>query len=130
MAEDFTLRESIQLAITTEQLGQRFYEGLARKFAEDKIVSEVFAQLAEELRKAGELVEAIRVCRDGLTRHTNYPSARMTLGRALLDLGDLPAARLEFAAVLKGAPDNILAGRFLGECLEDVRDGDNPRFRR
>ena len=32
MAEDFTLRESIQLAVTTEQLGRRFYEGLARKF--------------------------------------------------------------------------------------------------
>jgi len=48
MAEDFTLRESIQLAVTTEQLGQRFYEGLARKFAGDKVVAEVFARLAED----------------------------------------------------------------------------------
>ena len=73
--------------------------------------SRLFAQLAEELRKEGELGEAIRVSRTGLSLHPNYPSARMTLGRALLDSGDLPAARAEFEAVLRGAPDNIQIGR-------------------
>src|SRR6266536_2857082 len=82
----------------------------------------MFAQLAEELRKEGELAEAIRVSRTGLSVHPNYPSARMTLGRALLDSGDLPAARAEFEAVLRGAPDNILASRFLAECLEAMGD--------
>jgi rubrerythrin len=48
MAEDFTLRESIQLAVTTEQLGRRFYEGLARKFADDRVVADVFTRLAED----------------------------------------------------------------------------------
>src|SRR6185436_15618890 len=84
--------------------------------------SRLFAQLAEELRKDGELEEAIRVSREGLQRHPAYPSARMTLGRALLDTGDLAAARTEFEIVLKGAPDNILASRFLGECLEGLGD--------
>ena len=84
--------------------------------------SRLFAQLAEELRKDGELEEAIRVCRQGLQKHPAYPSARMTLGRALLDTGDLDAARTEFETVLKGAPDNILASRFLGECLEGLGD--------
>jgi len=84
--------------------------------------SRLFAQLAEELRKDGELEEAIRVSREGLHRHPAYPSARMTLGRALLDTGDLAAARTEFEIVLKGAPDNILASRFLGECLEGLGD--------
>jgi len=82
----------------------------------------MFAQLAEELRKEGELAEAIRVSRTGLSVHPNYPSARMTLGRALFDSGDLPAARAEFEAVLRGAPDNILASRFLAECLEAMGD--------
>jgi tetratricopeptide (TPR) repeat protein len=82
--------------------------------------SRLFAQLAEELRKDGELQEAIRVARDGLQKHPAYPSARMTLGRALLDKGDLAPARSEFESVLKGAPDNILASRFLGECLEGL----------
>jgi tetratricopeptide (TPR) repeat protein len=84
--------------------------------------SRVFAQLAEELRKAGQLPEAIRVARQGLLVHPGYPSARMTLGRALMDMRDLRGARAEFEAVLRGANDNILASRFLGECLEGLGD--------
>jgi len=93
--------------------------------------SRLFAQLAEELRKDGDLEEAIRVSRDGLHKHPAYPSARMTLGRALLDTGDVAAARTEFEIVLKGAPDNILASRFLGECLEGLGDlaGARDRFK-
>jgi len=46
----------------------------------------------------------------------------MTLGRALFDKRDLEGAKREFEAVLKGAPDNILASRFLSECLEGLGD--------
>ena len=84
--------------------------------------SRLFGQLAEELRKDGELVEAIRVARIGLAAHPNYPSARMTLGRALFDTGDLAAARGELELVLRGAPENILASRMLAECLEGLGD--------
>jgi tetratricopeptide (TPR) repeat protein len=84
--------------------------------------SRLFAQLAEELRKEGELSDAIRVARTGLLQHPAYPSAHMTLGRALLDTGDLAGARAQFEAVLRGAPDNILASRFLGETLETMGD--------
>jgi tetratricopeptide (TPR) repeat protein len=93
-----------------------------RKRLEREPGSRLFAQLAEELRKAGELEEAIRLSQDGLERHSNYPSARMTLGRCLLDKRDLMAARREFESVLKGAPDNILACRFLADCLEGLGD--------
>ena len=84
--------------------------------------SRLFAQLAEELRKDGDLEEAINVCREGLKRQPAYPSARMTLGRALFDTGDLAAARVEFETVIKGAPDNILASRLLAESLEGLGD--------
>ncbi|HEY2943404.1 MAG TPA: DUF4388 domain-containing protein [Vicinamibacteria bacterium] len=90
-------------------------EELRRRLEKDP-VSRLFAQLAEELRKEGELEEAIRISREGLQKHPFYPSARMTLGRALLDSGDLDAAKVEFEAVLQGAPDNLLARRFLEEC--------------
>jgi tetratricopeptide (TPR) repeat protein len=80
--------------------------------------SRVFAQLAEEHRKAGEHAEAIRVARAGLALHPAYPSARLTLGRALLDSGDAAGARTEFEVALRDAPDNILASRFLGQALE------------
>jgi tetratricopeptide (TPR) repeat protein len=84
--------------------------------------SRLFAQLAEELRRDGEFEEAIRILRAGLARHPSYPSARMTLGRALFDTGDMAAARVELESVLKGAPDNILASRLLAECLEALGD--------
>lgn len=82
----------------------------------------MFAQLAEELRKDGELEEAIGVARAGLERHPAYASARLTLGRALLDSGDPAAARLELEAAVQGAPENIRASRLLGEALEQLGD--------
>ena len=84
--------------------------------------SRLFAQLAEELRKDGDLTEAIRVARSGLALHPNYPSARLTLGRALIESGNLTAARTELESVMRGAPDNILASRMLAECLEGLGD--------
>lgn len=89
-----------------------------RKRLERDPQSRLFAQLAEELRKEGDLGDAIEVARAGLSRHPNYPSARMTLGRALLDTGDTHGAQRELEAAVQGAPDNILAGRLLAECLE------------
>jgi tetratricopeptide (TPR) repeat protein len=93
-----------------------------RKRLDKEPGSRLFAQLAEELRKEGELSDAIRVARTGLLQHPAYTSAHMTLGRALLDTGDLGGARGQFEAVLRGAPDNILASRFLGETLEAMGD--------
>jgi tetratricopeptide (TPR) repeat protein len=93
-----------------------------RKKLDKEPGSRLFAQLAEELRKDGDLEDAIRVAREGLQKHSNYPSARMTLGRALFDTGDWSAARAEFELVLKGAPDNILASRLLAESLESLGD--------
>ncbi len=84
--------------------------------------SRLFAQLAEEHRKAGEHAEAIRVARAGLAFHPSYASARLTLGRALLEAGDAASAAVELAQVVREAPDNILAGRFLGQALEASGD--------
>jgi uncharacterized protein DUF4388/uncharacterized protein DUF4339/tetratricopeptide repeat protein len=81
-----------------------------------------FGALAEELRKAGEFAESIRISREGVERSPSYPSLRVTLGRALLEHGELEAARTELEGVLKAVPDNILAERFLGEALEALGD--------
>jgi tetratricopeptide (TPR) repeat protein len=84
--------------------------------------SRLFAQLAEEHRKAGDLAEAIRVARAGLALHPVYPSARLTLGRALLDSGEGAGARQELEQALRQAPDNILASRFLAQALLSLGD--------
>lgn len=74
-----------------------------------------FAQLAEEYRRGGEAEQAIDVCRAGLMHHPGYLSARVTLGRALLELGRLDEAQAELEIVLAAAPDNLAANRALAE---------------
>jgi uncharacterized protein DUF4388/uncharacterized protein DUF4339/tetratricopeptide repeat protein len=100
-----------------------------RRRLEKEPNARLFSQLADELRKEGDLAEAIRVCREGVQRYTAYPSLRLTLGRTLLESGDLAAARTELETVLQAAPDNILAERFLGECLEALGDLAGARAR-
>ncbi|MGE0451612.1 MAG: tetratricopeptide repeat protein [Vicinamibacterales bacterium] len=75
-----------------------------------------FAQLAEEYRRAGRLQDAVSTCVAGLARHPNYLSARVTLGRAWLELGQLDAARRELAQVVAAVPDNLAAVKSLGEA--------------
>ncbi|MEO8362544.1 MAG: tetratricopeptide repeat protein [Vicinamibacteria bacterium] len=91
-----------------------------RKKLEKDPGSRLFAQLAEELRKEGRFVDAIGVCRKGLEKNPNYPSARLTLARALLDSGSPQEAQVELDQIVKASPDNILAGRLLGDALEDL----------
>jgi tetratricopeptide (TPR) repeat protein len=74
-----------------------------------------FAQLAEEYRRAGRLDDAVRVCRAGLALHPAFPSARLTLGRALLAQGLVDEALTELESAATEAPDNIAAMRALEE---------------
>src|SRR3954464_7882446 len=74
-----------------------------------------FAQLAEEYRRSGRLEDAVQMCRAGLARHPEYPSARLTLGRALVALGHVDDARGEFERVIWDAPDNLAALRAMDE---------------
>lgn len=97
---------------------------LRRKLDKDP-GSRLFAQLAEELRKEGRHEEAIGVARKGLEKNPNYPSARLTLARSLLDSGRPGEARPELEQIVKASPDNILASRLLGDALQDL--GDYPQ---
>jgi tetratricopeptide (TPR) repeat protein len=83
-----------------------------------------FAQLAEEYRRAGHYDDAIKYCRSGLARHPGYLSARVTLGRALSEIGSLDEAAREFMLVLDSAPDNLAAIRGMAEIHQ--HRGDMP----
>jgi len=91
-------------------------EDLRRRVQKDP-ASIAFAQLAEELRRAGALQEAVDVSLSGLAIHPSYLSARVTLGRALLELDRLEQAQTELERVLTGAPENLAARRGLGEIF-------------
>jgi tetratricopeptide (TPR) repeat protein len=89
-------------------------EELQRRVHKDP-ASIAFAQLAEEYRRAGNYEEAVRVCRTGLAKHPSYLSARVTLGRALIELEQYEEAQTELDYVLKSAPENLAAIRGLAE---------------
>jgi tetratricopeptide (TPR) repeat protein len=89
-------------------------EELRRRVQKDK-ASIAFAQLAEEYRRAGRFQEAIDTCTTGLSHHPGYLSAHVTLGRALIETGDLQAAQDELTGVLSAAPDNLAAIKGLAE---------------
>ena len=74
-----------------------------------------FAQLAEECRRAGDSDEAVGICRAGLAHHPGYLSARVTLGRALMEVGRLDEAAVELTTVVQAAPTNLSAIRGLAE---------------
>jgi tetratricopeptide (TPR) repeat protein len=89
-------------------------EELRRRVQKDE-ASIAFAQLAEEYRRAGRFQEAIDTCRSGLTHHPGYLSAHVTLGRALIETGELQSAQDELTRVLAAAPENLAALRGLAE---------------
>ena len=77
-----------------------------------------FAQLAEELRRIGANDEAVGTCRAGLVHHPDNLTARVTLGRALIELGKLDDAFTELTFVLDAAPGNLPAIRALAEIYQ------------
>ena len=96
-------------------------ESLERRVKADP-TSVAFASLAEEYRRAGRLGEAIETSRAGLERHPSYASARVTLARALHELGQLDEARAEFETVLGLAPENLVAIRELADIHRRLGD--------
>src|ERR1051326_4654548 len=92
-------------------------EELRRRVEADP-ASIAFAALAEEYRRLGRHDEAVETCLAGLQRHPAYLSARVTLGRALLETGDFDSAREQFEMVLRSAPENIAATRGLDQIHE------------
>jgi tetratricopeptide (TPR) repeat protein len=94
-------------------------EELRRRVQSDP-ASIAFAALAEEYRRSGQLDEAVATARAGLARHPGYPSARVSLGRALLELGKIDEARTELEGALVSAPENLAALRALAELHREA----------
>lgn len=106
------------------QANQRLEE-LKRRVQRDP-ASISFAALAEEYRRLGLLEEAVEACRSGLQRHPAYVSARVTLGRALMEMGDYESATAELEQVLRVAPENLAAIRALADIHR--RRGEQPEM--
>src|SRR3954470_18432334 len=81
-----------------------------------------FAPLANEYRKAGDVAEAIRICRAHLPQHPGHMSGHIVYGQALYEAGEFAEARQVFEAALALDPENLIALRHLGDIARTGGD--------
>ncbi len=102
-------------------------EKLEARYAENPD-GRYFAPLADAYRKAGRVDDALQLVTQGLTKHPDYLSAHIVLGRCLLDKKDDAGASAAFSRVLELDQENIIALKALAEVAE--RGGQNDAARR
>ena len=88
-------------------------EELRKKYEENQ--RRYFAPLANEYRKAGQLEEAIALCRAWLPQQPGHMSGHIVFGQTLFEAGELAEARTVFETALELDPENLIALRHLGD---------------
>jgi DNA-binding SARP family transcriptional activator len=100
-------------------------EDLRKQFAENP--RRVFARLANEYRKSGDLDVAIEICRAHVPLQPTYISGYIVLGQALFERGQPDEARSTFETALTLDPENLIALRQLGDIARASGDLDAAR---
>ncbi|MDQ2929906.1 MAG: tetratricopeptide repeat protein [Gemmatimonadota bacterium] len=100
-------------------------EDLRKQFAENP--RRVFARLANEYRKMGDLDVAIEICRAHVPLQPTYISGYIVLGQALFERGQPDEARSTFETALSLDPENLIALRQLGDIARASGDLDAAR---
>src|SRR5262245_33036755 len=100
-------------------------EELQEKFVENP--RRYFAPLANELRKAGDLAQAIAICRSHLPGQPGHVSGHIVLAQALYEAGELDEARSSFAAAVELDPENLIALRYMGDIARAAGDREDAR---
>jgi tetratricopeptide (TPR) repeat protein len=100
-------------------------DDLLKQFAENP--RRVFARLANEYRKRGELDSAIEICRSHVPLQPGYISGHIVLGQALYESGSLEEARSAFETALALDPENLIALRHMGDIARSTGGTESAR---
>jgi tetratricopeptide (TPR) repeat protein len=100
-------------------------EELEKKFNENP--RRYFAPLANEYRKAGDVQQAIAICRTYVPQQPGHMSGHIVFGQALFEAGDHDEARGVFEAALGLDPENLIALRHLGDIAREHGEVDTAR---
>jgi tetratricopeptide (TPR) repeat protein len=82
----------------------------------------LYADLAELLRRRGDVDQALRVVEKGIARHPEHVDGLDCLGRLRADRGELDRARDAWARALAVAPDHVGALKGMGFTLYRMGD--------
>ena len=77
--------------------------------------SQIFVLLSEALRENQQFHEALIVAQNGIKKHPQLVSGRVSLGRIFFELKRYDEAFVELQKVVESSPENILAHQLLGE---------------
>lgn len=86
-----------------------------------------FAPLANEYRKAGDIEQAIAICREHLPQQPGHMSGHIVFGQALFESSQFEEARSVFETALSLDPENLIALRHLGDIALELGTLDAAR---
>src|SRR5437870_10077936 len=98
---------------------------LRKKFDENP--RRYFAPLANEYRKAGEVEQAIAICREYLPQQPGHMSGHIVYGQALFEARQFDEAKTVFETALSLDPENLIALRHLGDIALIVGDPEGAK---
>ena len=101
-------------------------EELRKKFEENP--RRYFAPLANEYRKAGDIEQAIAICREYLPQQPGHMSGHIVYGQALYEARQVEEAKTVFETALSLDPENLIALRHLGDIALMVGDSQAARM--
>jgi len=98
---------------------------LRKKFEENP--RRYFAPLANEYRKAGDVQQAIAICREYLPQQPGHMSGHIVFGQALYEARTFEEAKAVFETALSLDPENLIALRHLGDISLITGDSDSAK---
>jgi tetratricopeptide (TPR) repeat protein len=98
---------------------------LRKKFEENP--RRYFAPLANEYRKAGQIDQAIAICREYLPQQPGHMSGHIVYGQALYEARQFEESKVVFETALSLDPENLIALRHLGDIALLIGDSDGAR---
>jgi hypothetical protein len=99
---------------------------LRKKFEENP--RRYFAPLANEYRKAGDVQQAIAICREYLPQQPGHMSGHIVFGQALYEARTFEEAKTVFETALSLDPENLIALRHLGDIALITGDSENAKI--
>ena len=98
---------------------------LRKKFEENP--RRYFAPLANEYRKAGDIEQAIAICREYLPQQPGHMSGHIVYGQALYEARQFEESKAVFETALSLDPENLIALRHLGDIALVIGDSEAAR---
>jgi predicted regulator of Ras-like GTPase activity (Roadblock/LC7/MglB family) len=113
------------MMVSTRELDERIEK--CQKILAENPTSQIFAALAEALRRKGLLDKAFEVCTRGLKAHSNYGTARLVMAKINFDRGMYQEAEKELLLAIKYEGKNRATDMLQAEVYLKKKEYNNAK---